>query len=80
MVYAMILSAKISFNFWGEALFTTCHVHNRVPFKKIKISPYDLWNERKPKLDYIKVWGCLAFYRVVDSKRTKLGPRAIKSC
>ena len=55
MVYAMILSAKISFNFWGEALFTTCHVHNRVPFKKIKISPYDLWNERKPKLDYIKV-------------------------
>ena len=25
------------------------------------------------------MWGCLAFYRVVDPKRTKLGPRAIKS-
>ena len=25
------------------------------------------------------MWGCLAFYRVVDPKRTKLGPRAMKS-
>ena len=47
--------------------------------KKIKVSPYKLWNGRKPNLDYIKVWGCLAFYRVVDPKRTKLGSRAIKS-
>ena len=26
-----------------------------------------------------RVWGCLAFYRFPDPKRTKLGPRAIKS-
>ena len=25
------------------------------------------------------MWGCLAFYRVVDPKRTKLGSRAMKS-
>ena len=56
-----------------------CHVHNKVPSKKIKVSPYELWNGRKPNLDYIKVWGCLAFYRVVDPKRSKLGPRAMKS-
>ena len=60
-------------------MLTTCHVHNRVHSKKIKVSPYKLWNGRKPNLDYIKVWGCLAFYRVVDPKRTKLGSRAIKS-
>ena len=55
MVYAMILSAKLPFNLWGEALLTICHMHNRVPSKKIKISPYELWNGRKPNLDYIKV-------------------------
>ena len=27
----------------------------------------------------ISKWGCLAFYRVVDPKRTKLGPRVMKS-
>ena len=61
-------------------MLTVCHVHNRVPSKKIKVSTYELWNRRKPNLDYIKVWGCLvAFYRVVDPKRIKLGSRAMKS-
>ena len=77
MVNSMILSAKLPFNLWGEALLTACHVHNIVPSKKIKVSPYELWNGRKLNLDYIKEWGCLAFYTVVDPKRTKLGPRAM---
>ena len=28
-------------------------------------------------MKYFKVWGCFAFYRVPNQKRTKLGPRAI---
>ena len=79
MVNATILSAELPFNLWGEALLISCHVHNRVSSKKIKVSPYKLWNRRKPNLGYIKVWGCLAFYKVVDSKRTKLGPRVMKN-
>ena len=75
----MILSEKLPFNLWREALLIACHVHHRVPSNKIKVSPYELQNERKPNLDYIKVWGCLSFYRIVDPKRTKLGPRAMKS-
>ena len=42
MKNAMILNAKLSFNLWGEAFLTACHVHNRIPSKKIKISPYEL--------------------------------------
>jgi hypothetical protein len=60
-------------------LLTACHVHNRVLYKKIQLSPYELWNGRKPNLNYLKVWGCIAYFRVPDPKRTKLGPRAIKS-
>ena len=60
-------------------MLTSCHVHIKVPSKKIKVTPYELWNGRKPNFDYIKVWGCLAFYRMVDPKRTKLRPRAMKS-
>ena len=54
-------------------------MHSRIHSKKIKVSSYELWNRRKPNLDFIKVWGCLAFYRVVDPKRTKLEPRTMKS-
>ena len=78
MVNAIILSAKLPFDLQGEALLIACHVHNRAPSKKIKVSPYEFWNGRKPNLDYIKVWGCLAFYRVIDPK-DKLGPRPMKS-
>ena len=79
MLNAMIISAKLPFNLWGEPLFTACHVHNRVLSKKIQSSPYELWNGRKPNLSYFKVWECIVYFRVLDPKRTKFGPRAIKS-
>jgi hypothetical protein len=28
--------------------------------------------------NYLRVWGCLAFHRVLDSKMIKLEPRALK--
>ena len=79
MVNSMLLSSQLPFNLWGEALLSVCHIHNRIPSKITKTSPYELWNGRKPNLSYIRVWGCLAFYRVPDPKRTKLGPREMKS-
>ena len=79
MLNAMIISARLPFNLWSEALLTACHVHNRVLSKKIQSSLYKLWNGRKPHLNYFKVWGCIAYIRVLDPKRTKLGPRAVKN-
>ena len=79
LVNEMILNAKLPNNLWGEALLTTCYVHNRIPSTKFKVSPYELWKWRKPNLSYLRVWGCLAFYRVTDPKRIKLGPRNLKS-
>nr|KAJ0214957.1 hypothetical protein LSAT_V11C300107720 [Lactuca sativa] len=66
-------------NLWGEALLTACYVHNRITSRVIPTSPYELWKGRKPNLDYLKVWGCVAYYRTPDPKRTKLGARANKS-
>lgn len=79
MVNAMLLNSRLPLNLWGEALLTACHVHNRVPSKRTKRSPYEIWKGRIPNLSYLRVWGCLAFYRVPDPKRVKLGERALKS-
>ena len=79
MVNSMILNAKLPFNLWGEALLTSCHLINRIPSKKIHTSPYEIWNGRKPNIKYFKVWGCVAYYRLPDSQRKKLGSRGIKS-
>lgn len=34
---------------------------------------------KEPNLIYLRVWGCLAFYKVHDTKSSKLGARGIKS-
>ena len=60
MVNTMIISARLPFILWGEVLLTACYVHNRVLFKKIQLSPYELWNDRKLNLSYHKMWGCIA--------------------
>lgn len=71
MVNAMILNAKLPINLWGEALLCACHINNRIPSRKFKVSPYELWNGRILNLKYLRVLGCLAFYRIPYPKRTK---------
>ena len=42
------------------------------------IAPYELLKGKKPNIGYLKVWGCLAYCKSTDPKRTKLGPRALR--
>ncbi|KAJ9567237.1 hypothetical protein OSB04_003203 [Centaurea solstitialis] len=79
MVNCMLNQSGLPTNLWGEALLTACHIHNRITSRVIPTSPYELWKVRKPEIDYMKVWGCVAYYRTPDPKRSKLGDRAIKS-
>ena len=73
---AMLIESGAPLNLWGEAILTACHVLNRVPNKKTKLTPFVLWKGHKPNLGYFKVWGCLAFVRLTDPKIPKLGVRA----
>ena len=42
MVNAMLINARLPTNLWGEALLTACYLHNRIPSRKSKVSPYEL--------------------------------------
>ena len=35
-----------------------------------------MWKGHKPNLEYLRVWGCLAYVRLTDRKMPKLGIRA----
>lgn len=41
-------------------------------------SQYEVWKGRASNIDYLRVWGCVAYYKNMDPKRIKLGPRGIK--
>ena len=79
MVNYMLNQSGLPTNMWGEALLTACYIHNRITSRVIPTSPYELWKGRQPNLDYLRVWGCVAYYRTPDPKRSKLGDRARKS-
>ncbi|GJZ76895.1 zinc finger, CCHC-type containing protein [Tanacetum coccineum] len=51
---------------------------SRVPNKKNRITPYELWTKKKPNMNYLRVWGCKAVVRLPDQKMKTLGERGIE--
>ncbi|KAJ9567153.1 hypothetical protein OSB04_003119 [Centaurea solstitialis] len=77
MVNSMLTYSGLSDGFWGEAMLTACYLLNRVPNKRNKITPYELWHKKVPKLSYLRVWGCRAVVRLTDPKINNIGQRGI---
>ena len=50
-------------SFWGYALKTATFTLNRAPSKSVEATPYELWFGKKPKLSFLKVWGCNAYMK-----------------
>ena len=63
--------------FWAEATHTSVFLLNRLPTKVIKkITPFEVWNESKPKLLNLKTFGCLCFSYIPQVKRDKLDKKS----
>ena len=72
----MLIESSASLHFWSEATLSACHVLNRVPHKKSHTTPFETWKWHKPNLGYLRLWGCLAYVRLTDSKIIKLSIKA----
>ena len=55
-------------SFWGYALKTTFTL-NRAPSKFVETTSYELWFGKKPKLSFLKVWGCDAYVKKLQSDK-----------
>jgi hypothetical protein len=60
-----------------EALKTTVHIINHVLSKSVPKTPYELWTGRKPSINYLNIWGCLAEAKIFNSQLGKLDPKII---
>ena len=61
-------------SFWGYALETTAFMLNRAPSKSVETTPYELWFGNKPKLSFLKVWGCDTYVKRLQSDKLKPKP------
>src|SRR6266498_1641314 len=77
LVNAMLDTAGLSKEWWGEAILTACHVLNRVPTKNKEITPFEEWEKKRLTLSYLRTWGCLAKVSVPITKKRKLGPKTV---
>ena len=63
MVRSMMSLIDLPLSFWGYALETATFTLNRAPSKFVEMTPYELWFGKKPKLSFLKVWGCDAYVK-----------------
>jgi hypothetical protein len=73
----MLDNLGLSKSWWGEAILAACFILNRVPSAKGDIIPSEGWKGRKPALEILRAWGCLAKVNVPACKKQKLGQKTI---
>nr|KYP72430.1 Retrovirus-related Pol polyprotein from transposon TNT 1-94 [Cajanus cajan] len=78
MTRCMLYEKNLPKEYWEEAASTTVFLHNRLPTKALNNkTPFDVWYGYKPSLKFLKIFGCLCFTHVPQSKRDKLDKRAL---
>ncbi|GJW71707.1 zinc finger, CCHC-type containing protein [Tanacetum coccineum] len=78
MVNSMLSDSGLSQGFWGKAMLTACYLLNRIPNKRNKITPYELWTKRKLNLNNLRVWGYRVVVRLPDPKLKTFDERGIE--
>ena len=72
MVRYMMSLTDLPLSFWGYALETAAFTLNRAPSKSVETTPCELWFGKKPKLSFLKVWGCDAYVKKFHPDKLKL--------
>ena len=54
----------------GLCIRDNCITLNRAPSKSVEATPYELWFGKKPKLSFLKVWGCNTYVKRLQPNTT----------
>ncbi|KAL1221943.1 Retrovirus-related Pol polyprotein from transposon TNT 1-94 [Cardamine amara subsp. amara] len=75
----MLFDRSVPKQYWGDAVMTACYLINRLPTIHLgSVSPYEVLNNTKPFIDYLRVFGCVCHVFVPEAQRNKLEPKSIK--
>ncbi|KAF8787977.1 Retrovirus-related Pol polyprotein like [Argiope bruennichi] len=68
---SLLYESELPLNFWAEAINCSTQVSNVTPRKGKEKIPLEIWTGRKPKLNYLKKFGCVAYFHVPKVMRNK---------
>lgn len=62
MARSMLEGKNMPKKLWAEAVRTSVYRLNRSPTKAVQNKTlYEAWTNRKPRVDYFKVFGCISY-------------------
>lgn len=74
---SMLNERNMSAQYWGEAVRYAVYVLNKLPTISLsELTSYEAWFERNPSVDYLKIFGCLAYVKIHDPHTRKLDARS----
>lgn len=77
MVRSMLRETKMPSWLWGEAVRHAVYLLNRLPTRALSNkTPYEAWNDKKPNLEHIRLFGCLAYMKIPQVTVRKLEDRS----
>jgi hypothetical protein len=77
-LFALLETAQLPANLWGEAALTVCYLWNRSESRALKpgTTPYEIVNGKQPDLSHLRVFGSHCFARIPTEVQSKLGPHS----
>ncbi|KAK1631266.1 hypothetical protein QYE76_005581 [Lolium multiflorum] len=77
MARSMMESKGLPGKFWGEAVNTAVYLLNRAPTRSmVGGTPYEAWYGRKPSVDHLRTFGCVAHVKTVSGHKRNLANRS----
>ena len=75
----MLEDKKLGNSFWGLAVLTAAHVHNRLPSQShADIFPLQHWTGKVPSIGHLHVIGSTAWVHIPKEKRQKLDSKSVR--
>jgi len=69
-IRALLFDSHFNKKMWGEALYCSVYVLNRLPTDSLKCTPYEMWEKRKPNIKNLQIFGSIAFEEIGSTKKT----------
>ncbi|GFX70278.1 retrovirus-related Pol polyprotein from transposon TNT 1-94 [Trichonephila clavipes] len=68
---SLLYESKLPLKFWAEAINCSTQISYVTPRKGKEKIPLEIWTRKKPKLNYLKKFGCVAYFHVPKVLRNK---------
>ena len=79
MARSMLIAKGLPNSYWAEAVNIAVYLLNRSPTKAVvNKTPYQAWYKRKPQVNHLKIFGCIAYSLVPSLKREKFDEKGEK--